>query len=147
MKKSFSLLLVGALSLNFFSCKDDDDSGKSLDEKIVGVWKLEKTLYQEIGEADEVEYPDDCEKKSTTTFNKDKTYKNDEYYNDNNSNQCMNDVYGGVYKIENGNLHVLDDETIFKIQEITSNKMVLALEEDTNSDGKIDYKVIATFIK
>lgn len=59
----------------------------------------------------------------------------------------MNDVYGGVYKIENGNLHVLDDETIFKIQEITSNKMVLVHEEDTNSDGEIDYKVIATFIK
>lgn len=147
MKKIFSLLAIGALSLNFISCKDDDDSGKSLDEKIVGTWKLEKTVYQEQGYADEVEYPNDCEKKSSTTFNKDKTYKNDEYYNDYQTNKCLNDVYGGVYKIENGNLHVIDDETIFKIQEITTNKMVLVLEEDENGDGKIDYKTIATFIK
>lgn len=147
MKKLLSLLTIGALSLNFFSCKDDDDSGKSLDDKIVGIWKLEKTVYQETGTPDEVEYPDDCAKKSTTTFNKHNTYKSDEYYTDYQTDKCINEVYGGIYKIEKGNLHIIDDETIFKIQEISSNKMVLLLEEDVDLDGKVDSKVIVTFIK
>lgn len=52
-----------------------------------------------------------------------------------------------MYKIEKGNLHIIDDETIFKIQEISSNKMVLLHEEDVDLDGKVDSKVIVTFIK
>lgn len=147
MKKIFCVLALSFTTFGLMSCNNDDDSGNSNEEKILGTWKLEKIVYQEEGEKDEVYFPDNCEKKSTTTYNADKTYKTDEYSENLNTNTCKNEIYGGKYSIENGYLIDHEEEAKLKIQEISSNKMLLVGEEDYNSDGKIDYKIIATFIK
>ena len=133
MKKLMTILVLTLVVA--VSCKKDDKP-KSKEDLIVGTWKPIKSVdVCDDGEGEDIETPDVCESNTRTTFHSDGTVEVLDYYVDDVTDECVNEVSNYSWNIVNDNIVITgvgynETSKIFKLTSTT-----LEAGEEYTEDG------------
>lgn len=140
MQKTFILSLI--ISLILISCRSENDSQITELDKIVGIWKMAKTITISGVDNSTIieEYnPDDCKQKSTYEFNQNGKYIMNDYNKI--SNECKHQNRTVSYTYNPKEQKLIIDNTEAKVLELTDSKLVVYVQDnyDYDGDGTNDY--------
>ena len=125
MKKILYLLLLSTMAVYFTGCKDKKDEEVTLDiseKNLVGKWSCYKDVWSEYGEQDTYEYSGG--EYWYITFSADGTYKMEEKWKDEETNEYETDTENGEWEV-NGKKLILDGEEECTIRSLTNKELIL----------------------